>query len=42
MVPEGAKFDIRQFHKAIPVCGAVPLSTLDKVVDRYIAGDKKA
>ena len=38
----GAKFDIRQFHKAILVCGAVPLSTLDTVVDRYIAEAKKA
>ena len=36
----GAKFDIRQFHKAILVCGAVPLAILDKVVDRYIAATK--
>jgi uncharacterized protein (DUF885 family) len=36
----GPKFDIRQFHKAILVCGAVPLAILDKVVDRYIAATK--
>jgi uncharacterized protein (DUF885 family) len=36
----GAKFDIRQFHKAVLVCGAVPLAILDKVVDRYIAETK--
>jgi uncharacterized protein (DUF885 family) len=38
----GAKFDIRAFHKAILVCGAVPLTVLDKVVDRYIAETQKA
>jgi uncharacterized protein (DUF885 family) len=38
----GAKFDIRAFHKAILVCGAVPLAILDKVVDRYIAETQKA
>ena len=36
----GAKFDIREFHKAILVCGAVPLTVLDKVVDNYIAAAK--
>ena len=36
----GPKFDIKQFHKAILVCGAVPLAILDKVVDRYIAATK--
>jgi uncharacterized protein (DUF885 family) len=38
----GPKFDIRAFHKAILVCGAVPLAILDKVVDRYIAEAKAA
>ena len=38
----GPKFDIRAFHKAILVCGAVPLTVLDKVVDRYIAEAQKA
>jgi uncharacterized protein (DUF885 family) len=38
----GPKFDIKAFHKAILVCGAVPLAILDKVVDRYIAEAKAA
>jgi len=33
----GAKFDIRDFHAAVLVCGAVPLTVLETVVDRYIA-----
>lgn len=36
----GSKFDIRDFHAAILVCGAVPLTVLDKVVDRYIASKR--
>jgi uncharacterized protein (DUF885 family) len=32
----GAKFDIRQFHDAILLCGAVPLTVLETVVDTYI------
>ena len=36
----GTKFDIRQFHDAILLCGAVPLAVLDEVVDRYIAAKK--
>ena len=36
----GPKFDIRQFHKAVLVGGAVPLAILAKVVDRYIAEAK--
>jgi uncharacterized protein (DUF885 family) len=36
----GAKFDIRQFHDVILTCGAVPLSILGEVVDRYIAVHK--
>ncbi|HXM00550.1 MAG TPA: DUF885 family protein [Rhizomicrobium sp.] len=36
----GAKFDIREFHKAILVCGAVPLTVLETVVDNYIAAAK--
>jgi uncharacterized protein (DUF885 family) len=36
----GAKFDIRQFHDAILLCGAVPLTVLAQVVDRYIAAKK--
>jgi uncharacterized protein (DUF885 family) len=33
----GAKFDIRDFHDAILLCGAVPLTVLETVVDGYIA-----
>jgi uncharacterized protein (DUF885 family) len=36
----GAKFDIRQFHDAILLCGAVPLTVLAQVVDRYIVAKK--
>ena len=32
----GSKFDIRQFHDAILLCGAVPLTVLETVVDNYI------
>ncbi|MBE7216964.1 MAG: DUF885 family protein [Caulobacteraceae bacterium] len=33
----GARFDIRRFHDAGLTAGAMPLSTLDTVIDRYIA-----
>jgi uncharacterized protein (DUF885 family) len=33
----GAKFDIRKFHDAMLIGGAVPLATLDGITDRYIA-----
>jgi uncharacterized protein (DUF885 family) len=32
----GAKFDLRQFHDAILLCGAVPLTVIETVVDTYI------
>jgi uncharacterized protein (DUF885 family) len=32
----GTRFDIRQFHDAILLCGAVPLTVLETVVDHYI------
>ncbi len=32
----GSRFDIRQFHDAILLCGAVPLTVLETVVDQYI------
>jgi uncharacterized protein (DUF885 family) len=38
----GPKFDIRDFHAAILVCGAVPLTVLEKVVDNYISAKKAA
>jgi len=33
----GPRFNIRDFHDAVLLCGAVPLSVLDDVVDNYIA-----
>jgi uncharacterized protein (DUF885 family) len=36
----GSKFDIRDFHNAILLCGAVPLTVLETVVDGYIAAKK--
>jgi uncharacterized protein (DUF885 family) len=36
----GAKFDIRTFHDAVLVGGAVPLAMIDTLTDRYIAGLK--
>jgi uncharacterized protein (DUF885 family) len=36
----GARFDIRKFHDAVLLCGALPLAVLEKVVDDYIAKNK--
>jgi uncharacterized protein (DUF885 family) len=36
----GARFDIREFHDAILLCGAVPLTVLETVVDNYIKAKK--
>jgi uncharacterized protein (DUF885 family) len=36
----GARFDIRKFHDAILLPGALPLAVLEKVVDNYIAATK--
>ena len=33
----GARFDIRRFHDAGLTAGAMPLATLDQVIDGYIA-----
>jgi uncharacterized protein (DUF885 family) len=33
----GAKFDIRKFHDAVLIGGAVPLAMLDGITDRYVA-----
>ncbi len=33
----GAKFDIRKFHDAVLLHGAMPLKLIDSVVDKYIA-----
>jgi uncharacterized protein (DUF885 family) len=37
----GAKFDIRRFHNAVLDNGALPLETLDKLVDEWIAEEVK-
>ncbi len=36
----GARFDIRKFHDAVLLCGALPLAVLETVVDDYIARNK--
>ena len=36
----GAKFDIRKFHDAVLLHGAMPLKLIDSVVDKYIGGAK--
>lgn len=36
----GVRFDIREFHNAILLCGAVPLTVLETVVDKYIAAKR--
>jgi uncharacterized protein (DUF885 family) len=36
----GARFDIRSFHDAMLIGGAVPLAMLDGMADRYIASRK--
>jgi uncharacterized protein (DUF885 family) len=38
----GTRFDIRQFHDALLLGGAVPLTILEKIVDNYIAGRQSA
>ncbi|HSC18327.1 MAG TPA: DUF885 family protein [Rhizomicrobium sp.] len=36
----GSRFDLRDFHDAVLLCGAVPLTVLATVVDDYIAAKK--
>ena len=38
----GSTFDIRDFHDAALVNGAMPLTVLERLVDAYIAGKKAA
>jgi uncharacterized protein (DUF885 family) len=33
----GAKFDLRRFHNAVVDNGALPLDTLEKLIDEWIA-----
>jgi uncharacterized protein (DUF885 family) len=37
----GAKFDIRAFHDALLELGSVPMSEVDRMTDRFIAGGGK-
>jgi uncharacterized protein (DUF885 family) len=37
----GPRFDIHQFHDAILLCGAVPLTVLETIVDAYIKAKQK-
>jgi uncharacterized protein (DUF885 family) len=36
----GKRFDIRKFHDAVLLTGALPLAVLEKVVDEYIERNK--
>jgi uncharacterized protein (DUF885 family) len=36
----GPRFDLRKFHDAILLCGAVPLTVLETVVDAYIRANR--
>jgi uncharacterized protein (DUF885 family) len=36
----GARFDIKSFHDAVLIGGAVPLAMIDQMADRYIASRK--
>lgn len=38
----GDKFDIRQFHEAVLMDGAMPLAILDAKIDRWIAAQKES
>lgn len=38
----GARFDLRRFHNAVIDNGALPLDTLDKLIDEWIAGQRRA
>jgi uncharacterized protein (DUF885 family) len=37
----GGKFDLREFHDVVLLNGAVPLSVLEEVVEKYIQAQKK-
>ena len=38
----GSKFDIRDYNDVVVATGGTPLTVLESVVDRYVAGAKKA
>jgi uncharacterized protein (DUF885 family) len=38
----GSRFDIRDFNDAVVSTGGTPLTVLESVIDRYVAGVKKA
>jgi uncharacterized protein (DUF885 family) len=38
----GPKFDIRDYNDAVVATGGTPLTVLESVIDRYVAGAKKA
>jgi uncharacterized protein (DUF885 family) len=38
----GAKFNYRRFNDAVVLGGAVPMSVLDRVIDRYVARETMA
>lgn len=38
----GARFDLRRFHNAVIDNGALPLETLDKLINEWIAGQRPA
>jgi uncharacterized protein (DUF885 family) len=37
----GARFDLRKFHDAVLLSGALPLAVLEKIVDDFIAANKR-
>jgi uncharacterized protein (DUF885 family) len=37
-----ARFDLHDFHDAVLLCGAVPLTVLDSVVGEYIADKRES
>jgi uncharacterized protein (DUF885 family) len=38
----GPKFDLRDYNDAVVMAGGTPLAVLETVIDRYVAGVRKA